>query len=1321
MTLTSKPPTAVRTACGYCGVGCGLTLQVQPGPNGPEVFGAVGTADHPANGGRLCTKGTTTADLLAAPGRMEFASVRADRNSERAQVSLETALDEAAKRFGEIIEQHGSDSVAMYVSGQMSLEAQYLATKLAKGYLGTINLESNSRLCMASAGAGYKQSLGADGPPGSYDDFDNADLFLVIGSNMADAHPILFLRMMERVKAGARLVVVDPRRTATAEKADLFCQIRPGTDLALLNGLLHLLIENEAIDYEFIAESTRGWEDTAALAKEYRPEHVAELTGIAADDLRQIATWIGESANWMTCWTMGLNQSTHGTWSTNAICNLHLATGAIGRTGSGPFSLTGQPNAMGGREMGYMGPGLPGQRTVASAKDREFCEKNWGLAPGTIRDDTGLGTVDMFERLGDKTIRAVWIICTNPAHSMANRGKVLDALSNAELVVVQDIFAKNETLELADIALPAAMWTETDGVMVNSERNLTLCQPAVAPPGEAMADWQIIAEIASRLGFAEAFAFKSAADVFDEIRQFANPDTGYDLRGIDYDRLRRTPMQWPCPPNGEARNPIRYLNDGVSQRRLVRADGTSPKLAFPLEDGRAVFHPRPHLAPAELPDAEFDFVLNTGRLPHQWHTMTKTGKVARLNRLDSGPFVEINPIDAQRLAIGEGSEVRLVSRRGEAILPAVITDRVLPQNCFAPIHWGEETGELLAVNALTSDAVDPISLQPEFKFCAVRLERAPIKLADLPTGIKVGEQETAWLAGYLAAVTATGAKLPAAAPVWGPAREWFDEILAKLAPAEASSAAVTVLWASQTGRVEDHVPELVEALQARGISAVARSIGEATVADLGSTVLFVTSTTGDGDPPAEAVSFWRDLSADSAPDLSKLTYSVLAFGDSAYADFCGFGRRLDERLAELGANTLAPRTDCEPNFDQAAGKWIGTVGDKLAASGVATSASTAAAGSTVASKPKFGRNRPLLSELVRNERLTAEGSTKEVRRFGFALPPDTLSYEAGDALAVVPRMDPDYVEAWLNLTGLDPDSTVDAEHDPVRLVDLLSTSHDLAAITPAAARLIAERHRGSYLASLVAQDDRRQFDSWAWGRQLIDVVREYPVLASVDEWLSVLKPLTPRQYSISSSPVENPREVEVTVSVVRHRVHGPWRHGVCSSFLADRASDQVPIFVQRQRHFRPPTEADRAAIMVGPGTGIAPFRGFLRDRAAKGHDGKNWVFFGERNSATDFYYRAELEELRADGVLTNLDTAFSRDQEHRIYVQDKMAQNGAKLWRWLDEGAHFYVCGDRSRMAKDVESTLLKIAGEHGGLTPAGAKDWLAELAEAGRYAQDVY
>lgn len=372
----------IRTVCSYCGVGCGLVLDIASDADGRRaVLKASGDKAHPANFGRLCTKGATTADMLAAPGRLTTALMRPDRGAEPTAATVDEAITGTARRLRSIIDEHGADAVSFYVSGQMSLEAQYLANKLAKGFVRTNQIESNSRLCMASAGSGYKLSLGADGPPGSYQDFEKADVFLVIGSNMADCHPILFLRLMERVKAGAKLIVVDPRRNATADKADLFLQIRPGTDLALLNGLLYLLHENGHTDDGFIAERTEGWEAMPQFLADYPPTTVADITGIPEADIRRAARWIGEAGEWTSCWTMGLNQSTHGTWNTNALINLHLATGAICRPGSGPFSLTGQPNAMGGREMGYMGPGLPGQRSVLVDEDRAFVEDLWGCSP----------------------------------------------------------------------------------------------------------------------------------------------------------------------------------------------------------------------------------------------------------------------------------------------------------------------------------------------------------------------------------------------------------------------------------------------------------------------------------------------------------------------------------------------------------------------------------------------------------------------------------------------------------------------------------------------------------------------------------------------------------------------------------------------------------------------------------------------------------------------------------------------------------------------------------------------------------------------------
>ena len=533
------------------------------------------------------------------------------------------------------------------------------------------------------------------------------------------------------MKAGAKLIVVDPRRTTTADKADLFLQIKPGTDLALLNGLLHLLVENGDIDREFIAEHTEGWDGMPAFLADYPPDRVSGITGLAEADIRTAAAMIGAAGDWMSCWTMGLNQSTHGTWNTNAICNLHLATGAICRPGSGPMSLTGQPNAMGGREMGYMGPGLPGQRVVTSAADRAFVEQQWDVAPDTIRTEVGPGTIAMFERMADSEIKACWIICTNPVATVANRQTVIAGLEAAELVITQDPYRDTATNRYADIVLPATLWAETDAVMVNSERNLTLLQQSVPPLGEARPDWELIAGVAEHLGFGEYFDYKSSEQIFDEIRRFSNPRTGYDLRGASYERLRETSLQWPVPPDSDGtdsdRHPIRYLNDGISQDLFVDVDGSRPRLAFPTPSRRAVFHPRPHMDAAELPDDDYSFVLNTGRLQHQWHTMTKTGQVDKLNKLNPGPFVEIHPDDAGA-AHREWSERRdfFASGHGRAAGPDHRPGAA--RQFWVPFHWNDEHGANLTINAVTNDAVDPISLQPEFKVCAVRLSPVAAQL-----------------------------------------------------------------------------------------------------------------------------------------------------------------------------------------------------------------------------------------------------------------------------------------------------------------------------------------------------------------------------------------------------------------------------------------------------------------------------------------------------------------------------------------------------------------------------------------------------------------
>lgn len=1320
---------AVRSVCPYCGVGCGIILDVKDG----QITRVRGDKDHPANAGRLCTKGSACDKPLTSPARLTNALVRPKRSAEPVPLSLQQAISKTAERLRTILEKHGPDAISFYVSGQMSLEAQYLSNKLAKGFIKTQHIESNSRLCMAGASAGYKLSLGADAPPGSYEDFDCTNLFFVIGANMADCHPILFLRLLDRKRTGAKLIVVDPRRTATADKADLFLQIHPGTDLALLNGLLHLLVNMNAIDEEFISHHTKDWETLRSFLADYTPAYVAQVTGLPEADIHTAAQWIVEAKEWLTLWTMGLNQSVVGTWNSNAVCNLHLATGAICRPGSGPFSLTGQPNAMGGREMGYMGPGLPGQRSALSEHDRTFSEKIWNIPSGSLRAQGGLGAIGMFQAMTRGDIKACWIICSNPVTTVARRDTVISALQAAECVIVQDAFADCETGAYADIMLPAALWAEGEGVQVNSDRTLTLARKAVTAPGDAMPDWWLIAAVARAMGFEEAFSYTSASQIFDELSLFTNPATGYDIRGVTHTRLAEEgPVQWPAPPDDtSSRHPIRYV-------------GPQQQIRFPTPDGRACFFARPFMQPDERPSKQYPFLLNTGRLQHQWHTLTKTGRVSNLNKLNPAPFIEIHPDDAAHLNIKDGASVLISSAQGEACFPAILTDRVSPGCCFAPFHWNDRFGENLAINAVTSDAVDPISLQPGYKLCAVSLELAPIKentsmqtvpasnstLTDnkaitlanlLNIDIKkpvFTNDSNLWVSAFLHGLQALPPTdnlpfIPEAAPLTPEQRLYLNGLLAGLYSRQPLGAHPTplksteenptkeliVCFASQTGQAEQLAHDLTDWFLESGVTSKCINMDSLDVDRLNSQkILFVVSTFGDGDAPDSGQPFWNALQ-DRTASFVDLQYAVIALGDSAYVNFCGFGRALDARLSALGGIAFKTRIDCEPDFHTNIEKW-----KEESLSFFTSSKSSAFPSVSVqanASKkplpaPLGTRQNPVRIKTLLNKRLTSTDYQKETRQIAFSLENTPLRYSAGDALGIYPCNKAELVDQVIGALNLTPETLFPLSADKsVSLKEALIKTFDLSRPSPAMLKQL-DHPEGGYLPELL--------------------LARRPDLSAL-EFVGLLRPLQPRLYSIASSPRHDACQVHLTVGVA----NTPWP-GTSSSFLAHLTEgDEVEAYIQPAPHFHLPENPDVSVIMVGPGTGIAPFRGFLEDRQAQKASGRSWLFFGEQHEKHGFYYREELEAFMMTGTLDRLDTAFSRDQPERIYVQDRMEAAGADIWDWLQTGAYLYICGDAARMARDVDAALKRIIAHHGNMSETATADYVLTMLREGRYRRDVY
>ncbi|AKM29684.1 nitrate reductase [Pandoraea faecigallinarum] len=699
--------TITQTTCCYCGVGCGMLVE----SDGERIVGVRGDPAHPANYGRLCSKGMTlplTAQSLA--GRVLTPEIRVSRDAGRTPATWDAALDTVASRFAEVIRRHGPDAVAFYVSGQLLTEDYYVFNKLAKGLVRTNNIDTNSRLCMSSAVSAYKMAFGADGPPTCYEDLEAARTVIFAGSNMAYAHPVLF-RRLEAARAAdpsIRWIVIDPRRTDTAAMADLHLPIVPGTDVALFHGMLHHLIWEGRIDRRYIDAHTEGFDALKQTLRAYPPQLVADICGIEESALRQAADWFGESPAALSLYCMGLNQSSHGTQKNLALIHLHLATGQIGRAGAGPFSLTGQPNAMGGREVGGLATMLAAHREIGNAAHRAQVEQLWGVQG--LSDTPGLPAVEMFDAVRDARVKAIWIVCTNPVHSMPDSARVREALANAEFVVVQEAFHQTDTVPYADVLLPAASWGEKAGTVTNSERRISRVRAALAPPGDARADWWIAGEVARRLAPKlgvppEPFAFTSIEAIFDEHRSLTL-GRDLDIGGIDYALLDASgPQQWPFPA-GAAHGAARRYEDGV----------------FATAHGRAKFHAFDYQPVAEPISARHPLRLITGRLRDQWHGMSRTGRVGQLFEHAPEPAVTMHPADAARRGLRAGDLVRLSSRRAERVLTLTVNDEVASGTVFVPMHW---SGQFLGgggVNDTTTNAVDPYSRQPELKHAAVRVD-----------------------------------------------------------------------------------------------------------------------------------------------------------------------------------------------------------------------------------------------------------------------------------------------------------------------------------------------------------------------------------------------------------------------------------------------------------------------------------------------------------------------------------------------------------------------------------------------------------------------
>ena len=710
----TEQTSSIRSQCPYCGVGCGLDLQppakkgaaVRRDAEGTPMWSARGDKLHPSSLGQVCIKGATVGETLAR-GRLDQPLSRNSLNENFEPISWDEALERITDQIQSSLKSKGPDSIAMYGSGQFHTEDYYIAQKLLKGAIGTNNFDANSRLCMSSAVAGYTRSLGSDGPPCCYEDLDHCTLAFLIGSNIAECHPVLFQRLLKRKKKhpnSVTIVVVDPRQTDTAKAADIHLAVAPGSDLALLHGIAHLVMRDNGQDSEFIDNCTDKYDSFFDVVARWTPRRVALYCGIPEKRLREVAQLFHHRERVLSLWSMGVNQRREGTAVVGGIINLHLLTGQIGREGSGPFSLTGQPNAMGGREAGGLSHLLPGYRQVTNAEHRTQIEHTWDIPKGNISPNPGLTAWEQVEAMERGELDLWWVAATNPLVSMPDLERVKAAVKRCPMVVVSEAYADTETSHYAHLLLPAAQWSEKAGTMTNSERRVTYCPAFRQPHHESRPDWQVFAEIGRRLGFEAQFSYESAAEVYAEFTAVTDKQL-CDVSGLSHQLLAREgPQQWPFPQKSSPSQDSKRLY--TNQR-------------FQTANQRAQFCTDQPLGLAEPPCETYPLILTIGRYLGQWHTMTRTGKVKRLTTMHPKPLLEIHPKDADQFAVKHGELAAISSRRGQLTARVKVTDKIRRSTVFLPMHWGFTQAQACEVNALMHEQSCPISKQPELKASAV--------------------------------------------------------------------------------------------------------------------------------------------------------------------------------------------------------------------------------------------------------------------------------------------------------------------------------------------------------------------------------------------------------------------------------------------------------------------------------------------------------------------------------------------------------------------------------------------------------------------------